>query len=151
MAGDATLTVVGNLAGDPELRYTSNGVAVVTFTVASTPRFFDKASGSWKEGEALFLRCVAWRETAEHVAECLTKGTRVVVQGRLTQESYETREGQRRTALKLQVDEVGASLRYATVKVNRVERRSEGGRTAVDDPWAAAPTAGTGSDDPPPF
>jgi single-strand DNA-binding protein len=120
MAGDTVITVVGNLTADPELRFTANGATpVANFTVASTPRTFDRASGEWKDGEALFLRCSIWREAAENAAETLTKGMRVIVQGRLTQRSYETREGERRTVVELQVDEVGPSLRYASAKVTR--------------------------------
>jgi single-strand DNA-binding protein len=123
MAGDTVITVVGNLTGDPELRVTANGaVPVANFTVASTPRVFDRGSGEWKDGEALFLRCSVWREAAENVAESLTKGMRVVVQGRLTQRSYDTREGERRTVVELQVDEVGPSLRYASAKVTKNQR-----------------------------
>ncbi|MDR2114179.1 MAG: single-stranded DNA-binding protein [Bifidobacteriaceae bacterium] len=127
MAGDTVITVVGNLTGDPDLRFTANGATpVANFTVASTPRTFDRASGEWKDGEALFLRCSVWREAAENVAETLTKGMRVIVQGRLTQRSYETREGDRRTVVELQVDEVGPSLRYASAKVTRNQRGGGG-------------------------
>jgi single-strand DNA-binding protein len=174
MAGDTTITVVGNLTADPELRFTSSGAAVASFTVASTPRTFDKASGEWKDGEALFMRCSIWRQAAENVAESLTRGARVVVTGRLKQRSYDTREGEKRTVIELEVDEVGPSLRYATAKVNRVSRGSgEGGggfgggggnnggggggasrqSAPADDPWGSAPAAGGGgggfSDEPP--
>jgi single-strand DNA-binding protein len=128
MAGDTVITVVGNLTGDPELRFTANGATpVANFTVASTPRTFDRSTGEWKDGEALFLRCSVWREAAENVAETLTKGMRVIVQGRLTQRSYDTREGERRTVVELQVDEVGPSLRYASAKVTRNQRGGGGG------------------------
>ena len=119
MAGETVITVVGNLTADPELRYTQNGLPVANFTIASTPRNFDRASGEWKDGEALFLRASVWREFAEHVAGSLTKGMRVVAQGRLRQRSYETKEGERRTSIELEVDEIGPSLRYATAQVTR--------------------------------
>lgn len=119
MAGDTIITVIGNLTADPELRFTPSGAAVANFTVASTPRAFDKQSNEWKDQEALFLRCSVWREAAENVAESLTKGTRVIVQGRLKARSYETKEGERRTSIELEVDEIGPSLKYATAKVTR--------------------------------
>lgn len=122
MAGETVITVVGNLTADPELRFTPSGAAVASFTVASTPRTFDRQSNEWKDGETLFMRCSVWREAAENVAESLTKGTRVVVQGRLVQRSFETREGEKRTVVEMQVDEVGPSLRYATAKVTRSQR-----------------------------
>ena len=122
MAGETVITVVGNLTADPELRFTPSGAAVANFTVASTPRTFDRQSGEWKDGEALFLRCNVWREPAENVAESLTRGARVVVQGRLRQRSFETKEGEKRTVVEMEVDEVGPSLRYATAKVNKVQR-----------------------------
>jgi single-strand DNA-binding protein len=127
MAGDTVITVVGNLTADPELRFTPSGAAVANFTVASTPRQFDRQSNEWKDGDTLFMRCSIWREAAENVAESLTKGTRVIVQGRLVQRSYETREGEKRTVVELQVDEIGASLRYATAKVTRSQRSGGGG------------------------
>ncbi len=154
MAGDTVITVVGNLTADPELRFTPAGAAVANFTVASTPRVFDRQSNEWKDGEALFLRCNIWREAAENVAESLTRGSRVIVQGRLKQRSYETREGEKRTVVELEVDEIGPSLRYATAKVTKAGRGgggggfggssggSGGGRPAQntnvggDDPWA---------------
>ncbi|HEY4004268.1 MAG TPA: single-stranded DNA-binding protein [Pseudonocardia sp.] len=169
MAGDTIITVVGNLTADPELRFTPSGAAVANFTVASTPRTFDRQSGEWKDGEALFLRCNIWRQAAENVAETLTRGSRVIVSGRLKQRSYETREGEKRTVVELEVDEVGPSLRYATAKVNKVSRGSGGGGFGgggagggsgggsgsggpSDDPWGSAPTAGSGGmDDEPPF
>lgn len=113
MAGDTTITVVGNLTADPELRFTPSGAAVANFTVASTPRIYDRQSGEWKDGEALFLRCNIWREAAENVAESLTRGARVIVTGRLKQRSFETREGEKRTVVEVEVDEIGPSLRYA--------------------------------------
>ncbi|MDV6011024.1 single-stranded DNA-binding protein [Haloechinothrix sp. LS1_15] len=161
MAGDTIITVVGNLTADPELRFTPSGTAVANFTVASTPRQFDRQSGEWKDGEALFLRCNIWRQAAENAAESLTRGMRVVVQGRLKQRSFETKEGEKRTVVELEVDEVGPSLRYATAKVNKVSRGSGsggfgggGGAAAApaDDPWSSAPAAGNGggfSDEPP--
>jgi single-strand DNA-binding protein len=166
MAGDTIITVVGNLTADPELRFTPSGAAVANFTVASTPRQFDKQSGEWKDGEALFMRCNIWRQAAENVAETLTRGSRVIVSGRLKQRSYETREGEKRTVVELEVEEVGPSLKYATAKVNKVSRGSGGGGFGggggggsaggpSDDPWGSAPAAGSGggggSDEEPPF
>ena len=127
MAGDTTITVVGNLTADPELRFTPSGAAVANFTVASTPRTYDRQSGEWKDGEALFLRCSIWREAAENVAESLTRGSRVIVTGRLKQRSFETREGEKRTVVEVEVDEIGPSLRYATAKVNKASRSGGGG------------------------
>ena len=126
-AGDTQITIVGNLVGDPELRYTQTGQAVATFRVASTPRFRDNATGEWKDGDSLFLSCNVWRQAAENVAESLTKGMRVVVQGRLRQRSYETREGEKRTVVELEVEEVGPSLKYATAKVTKASRGGGGG------------------------
>ena len=167
MAGDTIITVVGNLTADPELRFTPSGAAVANFTVASTPRTFDRQSNEWKDGEALFMRCNVWRQAAENVAESLTRGARVVVTGRLKQRSFETREGEKRTVVELEVDEIGPSLRYATAKVNRASRggggqggggggygASGGGSSApADDPWGSAAPAptGAGSYDEPPF
>ena len=170
MAGDTIITVVGNLTADPELRFTPNGAAVANFTVASTPRTFDRQTNEWKDGETLFLRCSIWREAAENVAESLTKGMRVVAQGRLKARSYQDREGNNRTSWEMDVDEVGPSLRYATAKVNKVARSggsggyggggggAAGGGSApagggYDDPWGSAPAAGSGpaADDEPPF
>ncbi|MFT3835207.1 MAG: single-stranded DNA-binding protein [Micropruina sp.] len=119
MAGETTITLVGNLTADPELRFTPSGAAVANFTVASTPRTFDRQTQEWKDGDAMFLNCSVWRQAAENVAESLTKGMRVVVQGRLKSRSYETREGERRTVFEVDVDEVGPSLRYASAKVTR--------------------------------
>ena len=159
MAGDTVITVIGNLTSDPELRFTPSGAAVANFTVASTPRTLDKQSGEWKDGEALFLRCNIWRQAAENVAESLTRGARVVVQGRLKQRSFETKEGEKRTVVELEVDEIGPSLRYATAKVNKVSRagggdfggggggggnRGGGGGAPADDPWGSAPPASSG-------
>ncbi len=163
--------MIGNLTADPELRFTPSGAAVANFTVASTPRTFDRQSGEWKDGDALFLRCNVWRQAAENVAESLTRGMRVMVSGRLRQRSFETREGEKRTVVELEVDEVGPSLRYATAKVNKVSRGSGsggfgggsgggsgsggggGGGAPMDDPWGSAPPAGSGpvADDEPPF
>lgn len=146
MAGETVITVVGNLVDDPELRFTPSGAAVANFRVASTPRTFDRQTNEWKDGEALFLSCSVWRQAAENVAESLTKGMRVVVQGRLKQRSYEDREGQRRTVVELEVEEVGPSLKYATAKVARVQRGGGGGgygsSQAADDPWASNPQQG---------
>lgn len=122
MAGDTVITVIGNLTADPELRFTPSGAAVANFTVASTPRAFDRQSNEWKDQETLFMRCSVWREAAENVAESLTKGTRVIVQGRLKARSYETKEGERRTSTELEVDEIGPSMKYATAKINRNSR-----------------------------
>src|SRR6187431_108730 len=127
MAGETVITLVGNLTADPELRFTPSGAPVANFTVASTPRTFDRQSGEWKDGDAMFLSCAVWRQAAENVAESLQKGMRVVVQGRLKQRSYETREGERRTVVELDVEEVGPSLKYATAKVARVQRSGGGG------------------------
>ncbi|MEF2976364.1 single-stranded DNA-binding protein [Subtercola sp. YIM 133946] len=159
MAGETVITVVGNLTGDPELRYTQNGLAVANFTIASTPRTFDRASNDWKDGEALFLRASVWREFAEHVAGSLTKGARVVATGRLRQRSYETKEGEKRTSIELEVDEIGPSLRYATAQVTRASSgAAPGGRGQFgggngggqvgggDEPWAAsAPSSANSS------
>jgi len=174
VAGDTIITVVGNLTADPELRFTPSGAAVANFTVASTPRIYDRQSGEWKDGEALFLRCNIWREAAENVAESLTRGSRVILQGRLKQRSFETREGEKRTVVEVEVDEIGPSLRYATAKVNKASRSGGGGGGfggggggggggsrqpaqtgggGGDDPWGSAPASGSfgGGDDEPPF
>ena len=129
MAGETTITVIGNLTSDPELRFTPSGSAVANFTIASTPRTFDRQSNEWKDGETLFLRAAVWREAAENVAESLTKGMRVIVSGRLKSRSYETKEGEKRTVIELEVDEIGPSLRYANAKVNRTQRSgAQGGQ-----------------------
>jgi single-strand DNA-binding protein len=170
VAGDTIITVVGNLTADPELRFTPSGAAVANFTVASTPRIFDRQSSEWKDGEALFLRCSIWREAAENVAESLTRGARVIVTGRLKQRSFETKEGEKRTVMEVEVEEIGPSLKYATAKVNKASRGGGGGgfgggapsggggsRPAAaasnEDPWGSAPASGSfgGSDDEPPF
>ncbi len=127
MAGETTITVVGNLTDDPELRFTPSGAAVAKFRIASTPRTLDRQSGEWKDGEPLFLACNIWRDAAEHVAESLQRGARVIVQGRLRQRSYETREGEKRTVYELEVDEIGPSLRYATAKIQKTTRSGGGG------------------------
>src|SRR3954462_15815269 len=127
MSGETVITVIGNLTDDPELRFTPAGAAVANFTVASTPRSFDRQSNEWKDGDTLFLRCSVWRQAAENVAESLHRGTRVIVQGRLRQRSYETREGEKRTVVELEVDEIGPSLRFATAKVNKTSRGGGGG------------------------
>jgi len=148
MAGETIITVVGNLTADPELRYTQNGLAVANFTIASTPRTFDRQANDWKDGEALFLRASVWRDFAEHVAGSLSKGSRVIATGRLKQRSYETKEGERRTAIELEVDEIGPSLRYATAQVTRTAGGGGGGRSVSsgqDEPWApSAPAASSG-------
>ncbi|WP_285728009.1 single-stranded DNA-binding protein [Psychromicrobium xiongbiense] len=171
MAGETTITVIGNLTNDPELRFTPSGSAVANFTIASTPRTFDRQSNEWKDGETLFLRASVWREAAENVAESLTKGTRVIVSGRLKSRSYETKEGEKRTVMELEVDEIGPSLRYANAKVNRTQRSGGqgggnfgggggfggnsgnqgggnsgwGGQSApADDPWASPSSPGGG-------
>jgi single-strand DNA-binding protein len=127
MAGDTILTLIGNLTSDPELRFTPSGAAVANFTVASTPRAFDRQSNEWKDGETLFMRCSVWRDAAENVAESLQRGSRVIVTGRLKSRSYDTKEGEKRTVMELEVDELGPSLRYATAKVNRTQRGGGGG------------------------
>ena len=159
MAGDTTITVIGNLTDDPELRFTPSGAAVAKFRVASTPRFMDKTTNEWKDGEPLFLACTVWRQAAENVAESLQRGARVVVTGRLRQRSYETREGEKRTVIELEVDEIGPSLKYATAKVQKMSRTSGGAggstggfgagggggsssRGGNDDPWATASPVG---------
>jgi single-strand DNA-binding protein len=149
MAGETVITVVGNLVDDPELRFTPSGAAVANFRIASTPRTLDRQTNEWKDGDALFLSCSVWRQAAENVAESLQKGMRVVVQGRLKQRQYETREGEKRTVIELDVDEVGPSLKYATAKVTRTTRQGgsggySGGGASSDDPWAtpAAPAGG---------
>ena len=127
MAGDTQITLIGNLTGDPELRFTPSGAAVANFTVASTPRTFDRQSSEWKDGDTMFLNCSIWRQAAENVAETLSKGMRVIVQGRLKSRSYDDREGNRRTVFEVDVEEVGPSLRYATAKVNRTSGQGGGG------------------------
>lgn len=159
MAGDTVITLVGNLVDDPELRFTPSGAAVANFRIASTPRTFDRQSNEWKDGEALFLTCNVWRQAAENCAESLTKGMRVIVQGRLKQRSYETREGEKRTVFEVEVDEVGPSLAFASAKVNRTPRGggggggggyggggggNRGGGGQSEDPWASAAPAGAG-------
>ena len=147
MAGETPITLIGNLTADPELRFTPNGAAVANFTVASTPRTFDRQTNEWRDGDSMFINCSVWRQYAENVAESLSKGMRVIVSGRLKARSYETREGEKRTVVELQVDEVGPSLKYATAKVARksaagayngsrgsVSQAPSGG--AADDPWA---------------
>ncbi len=158
-AGDIIVTVVGNLTNDPELRFTASGAAVASFTVASSSRYLDKTTNEWKDSDPVFMRCSVWRQYAENVAESLTKGTRVIVQGRLKQRSYETREGEKRTVVEMEVDDVGPALRYATAKVTRTQRGDSGfsggsggsgGGAPADDPWAA-PTGGGAAIDEPPF
>jgi single-strand DNA-binding protein len=146
MANDTLITVVGNLTNDPELRFTPSGSAVANFTVASTPRTFDQNSKEWKDGEALFLRASVWREAAENVAESLTKGTRVIVSGRLKSRSYETKEGERRTVIELEVDEIGPSLKYANAKVNRTQRSSNSNGGQGGD-WGGQQTVNAGGGD----
>jgi single-strand DNA-binding protein len=148
MAGETTITVIGNLTNDPELRFTPSGSAVANFTIASTPRTFDRQKNEWVDGETLFLRAGVWREAAENVAESLTKGMRVIVSGRLKSRSYDTKEGEKRTVMELEVDEIGPSLRYANAKVNRTQRSGNGGggnTQASGGSWGGqAPTAGAG-------
>ena len=168
MAGETIITVCGNLVDDPELRFTPGGAAVAKFRVASTPRTFDRDSNAWKDGESLFLPCSVWRQQAEHVAESLTKGMRVIVVGRLKQRSYEDREGVKRTVMELDVDEVAPSLRNATAKVTKAGGQGQGrqqyaqarqasSREGMEDPWASSGAAaqagswGGGGDEPPPF
>jgi single-strand DNA-binding protein len=166
MAGDTVVTIIGNLTSDPELRFTPSGAAVANFTVASTPRTFDRQNNEWKDGETLFMRCSVWRDAAENAAESLQRGTRVIVSGRLRSRSYETKEGDRRTVVEMEVDEVGPSLRYATAKVNKTSRGGGGfgggqggqgggqgggygggqggysGPSQAEDPWATGPSGG---------
>lgn len=175
MAGETVITLVGNLVDDPELRFTPSGAAVAKFRIASTPRTYDRQSGEWKDGESLFLTCNVWRQAAENVAESLQRGMRVIIQGRLRQRSYDTREGEKRTVFEVEVDEVGPSLRSATARVNKTTRGSGGGNggggatggssggygssggnsgggAPADDPWAVSTPAGGGgsfSDEPP--
>jgi single-strand DNA-binding protein len=162
--GDTIVTIVGNITADPELRFTPNGSAVANFTVASTPRILDKATNEWKDGEALFMRCSVWRQAAENVAESLQRGMRVIVTGRLKQRSYETKEGEKRTVIELEVDEVGPSLKYATAKPNKTSRSGAGGGfnggnggngSGSDfsgaDPWSTPAPAGASLSDEPPF
>ena len=173
MAGETVITIIGNLTNDPELRFTPSGAAVANFTVASTPRTFDRQSNEWKDGETLFMRCSVWREAAENVAESLTRGTRVLVSGRLRSRTYDTKEGEKRTVVELEVDEVGPSLRYATTKVSKTSRGGGGGgggggfgggnggggggfggggggggygasQGRSEDPWATGPSSGGG-------
>lgn len=146
MAGDTLITVIGNLTADADLNFTPSGAAVANFTVASTPRQFDKASGEWKDGEALFMRCSIWRQAAENVAESLTKGARVIVTGRLKQRSYE-KDGEKRTVIELDVDEVGPSLKYATAKVAKVTRTGSDTSGGGSDAWSS----GTRPTEEPPF
>jgi len=163
MAGDTVITVIGNITGDPELRFTPSGAAVANFTVASTPRAFDRQSNEWKDGETLFMRCSVWRDAAENVAESIQRGTRVIVSGRLKSRSYETKEGEKRTVVELDVEEVGPSLKYASAKVTKTQRGggpgsgggfggaggggggygSSGGNQ--EDPWATGAGSGGGS------
>jgi len=170
-AGDTTITIIGNLVGDPELRYTPTGQAVATFRIASTPRFMDRTTNEWKDGDSLFLSCNVWRQAAENVAESLQRGMRVIVSGRLRQRSYETKEGEKRTVYEVEVDEVGPSLRNASAKVTRSQRSGAGGGggfggqgsgqggygggapagRANDDPWASDAGGDTGFSDEPPF
>jgi single-strand DNA-binding protein len=162
-AGDVTITVIGNLTDDPELRFTPSGAAVAKFRVASTPRFLDRTTNEWKDGEPLFLQCNIWRQAAENVAESLQRGARVIVTGRLRQRTYETREGEKRTVMELEVDEIGPSLRYATAKVQKMQRSSGGGGGFgsgggnsgggggggnFDDPWASAAVRATSTKSP---
>lgn len=165
-AGDTTITMIGNLVDDPELRFTPSGAAVAKFRVASTPRYLDKQTNEWKDGESLFLQCQIWRQAAENVAETLTKGMRVILSGRLKQRSFETKEGEKRTVFEVEVDEIGPSLRNATAKVTKAARTGGAGGFAApaaadsfnEDPWAAASSSapagggwGTSTTDEPPF
>lgn len=146
MAGDTPITIIGNLTADPEMRYTPQGLPVARFTVASTPRTFDRQANEWKDGDSLFLACNAWRQLAENAAESLQRGMRVIVTGRLKQRSYETKEGEKRTVYEIEVDEVGPSLRSATAKVLKAQRDKPAAPQSESDPWAAK-----GTSDEPPF
>jgi single-strand DNA-binding protein len=160
MANDTTITIVGNLVDDPELRFTPSGAAVAKFRIASTPRYLDRQTNEWKDGEGLFLTVNIWRQMAENVAESLQRGMRVMVQGRLKQRSYETKEGEKRTVYEIEADEIGPSLKLATAKVNKTSRGAGGGAGggfgggaagaggAAEDPWSSAPSGGF-SDEPP--
>jgi single-strand DNA-binding protein len=168
-AGDTVITIAGNAVNDPELRFTPNGQAVATFRVASTPRFRDQQSGEWKDAESLFMTCNVWRQQAENVAESIQRGMRVVVQGRLKQRSYETREGEKRTVYEIEADDVAVSLKNATAKVQKTQRQGgsgqgqpqggfgqqggqpQGGSQPASDPWATGGGGGGGFDDKPPF
>lgn len=147
MAGDTNTMIIGNLTDDPRIHYTAQGDAIATFTVASTPRSFDKASGQWKDGEALFMRCSLWRQPAENLVESLSRGDRVVVAGRLRQRTFE-KDGQKRSVIELDVEEVGPSLRYATAKVVKAARGSD---TGGQDSWAAGKASSAPADDGAPF
>lgn len=156
--GDVNLTIIGNLTSDPELRFTPSGAAVANFTVVSTPRMLNKQTQEWEDGDPLFLRCNIWRQAAENVTESLTKGTRVIVQGRLKQRSFETKEGEKRTMMELEVDEIGPSLKWASATVNRPDRSGgQRGAAPADDPWGSPPASrpaggyGGGFADEPPF
>lgn len=154
MAGETVITVVGNLTADPEMRYTNSGVPFASFTIASTPRTFDKQSNEWKDGEALFIRASVWREFAEHCANSLTKGMRVIARGNLRQRSYDDKDGVRRVAYELDVDEIGPSLRYATAQVTRAQQQGQGGGFGASagqqsQPWGNAPQ--NGGSEPPQF
>ncbi|MBK7822354.1 MAG: single-stranded DNA-binding protein [Tessaracoccus sp.] len=164
MAGETPITLIGNLTSDPELRFTPNGAAVANFTVASTPRTFDRQTNEWRDGDSMFINCSVWRQYAENVAESLSKGTRVIVSGRLKARSYETREGEKRTVFEVDVDEVGPALRYATAKVTRTTGGGGGGgnwqgnqgggapqqQGSGGDPWGSSGNAGgnRGGNDP---
>jgi len=148
MAGETIITVVGNLVDDPELRFTPSGAAVANFRIASTPRTFDRQTNEWKDGDALFLSCSVWRQAAENVAESLQKGMRVVVQGRLKSRQYETREGEKRTVMEIEVEEVGPSLKYATAKVTRAQRSGGGGGYGGGAPQGGGQSGGSAGDDP---
>jgi single-strand DNA-binding protein len=155
--GDINVTIVGNLTNDPELRFTPSGAAVASFTIASNSRYLDKTTNEWKDGEPVYMRCSVWRQYAENVAESLTRGTRVIATGRLKQRSYETREGEKRTVVEMEVDDVGPALRTATAKVTKVARAGGGGfggdggfggqaaPAGNDDPWASSAPAGGGA------
>ena len=145
MAGETPITVVGNLTADPELRFTPSGAAVANFTVASTPRTFDRQTNEWKDQETLFLNCSVWRQAAENAAESLQRGMRVIVQGRLKARSYETREGEKRTVFEIDVEEVGPSLKMATAKVQKTSRSGGGQGFGGDDPWASNQGSGQGA------
>ncbi len=148
MAGETIITVVGNLTADPELRYTQNGLPVANFTIASTPRNFDRQANEWKDGEALFLRASVWREFAEHVSQSLTKGSRVIAQGRLKQRSFETQQGEKRTVIELEVDEIGPSLRYATAQVTRSQGGGGGQRGGGQGQFGGGQPQGAVADEP---
>lgn len=150
-SGDTTLTITGNLTADPELRFTGTGTAVAAFTVAASRRVYDQATGQWQDGDTLFLRCSAWQDLADHAAESLTKGTRVIVNGRLKQRQYETQEGNKRTVYEIDVEDLGPSLKWATAKIAKTSRDKVPHPADGPDQWEAEAAAAAGDGNRPPF